>query len=97
MSDDDIIHRALWQDRDLSEETGVKPTEFYIQAGSADRSFNNIIEIDKNKPASKVIHDIMLAINSFNFDKSDTQSDYFHCGYYSSLNLGEFGKPLKLV
>lgn len=31
------------------------------------------------------------------WDKSDIQSDYFHCAYYVSMQVGRWNKPYKLV
>ncbi len=31
------------------------------------------------------------------WDKSDIQSDYFHCAYYISMQVGRWDKPYKLV
>ena len=31
------------------------------------------------------------------FDKSDIQSDYFHCSHYISINIGAWGKPYTVV
>jgi len=32
-------------------------------------------------------------MNIGNFDKSDAQTDYFHVGWYMSVNLGKWDKP----
>jgi len=32
-------------------------------------------------------------IDEGNFDKSDSQSDYFHVGFYKSIHIGEWQKP----
>jgi len=32
-------------------------------------------------------------MNIGNFDKSDVQTDYFHVGWYMSVNLGKWDKP----
>lgn len=31
------------------------------------------------------------------WDKSDVQTDYFHCAYYVNINIGRWNKPYKLV
>ena len=31
------------------------------------------------------------------FDKSDIQSDYFHCSHYLDLNIGKYDKPYVLA
>lgn len=39
---------------------------------------------------------IVKALNTGNFDKSDSQSDYFHVGFYSHLHLGKWDKPFEV-
>lgn len=36
---------------------------------------------------------IFDALNIDNFDKSDSQSDYFHVGHYVDVELGKWNKP----
>jgi hypothetical protein len=36
-------------------------------------------------------------MNDGNFDKSDIQSDYFHVGWYVSVNIGKWNKPYEVV
>lgn len=45
-------------------------------------------------PAAKVLFkDICAFIQSYNFDHSDIQSDYFHVNFYLSLHIGRWNKP----
>lgn len=44
--------------------------------------------------AGKVLFkDISAFIQSYNFDRSDTQSDYFHVNFYLTLAIGKWNKP----
>ena len=36
-------------------------------------------------------------MNAENFDKSDPMTDYFHVGYYISVNIGSYDKPYELI
>jgi len=40
-----------------------------------------------------VISAILGALNTDNFDKSDSQSYYFHVGHYVDLQIGRWNKP----
>jgi hypothetical protein len=42
---------------------------------------------------AEVISKIMGALNTDNFDKSDSMTDYFYCGHYVDLNIGRWNKP----
>lgn len=37
------------------------------------------------------------AMNNGNFDKSDIQSDYFHVGWYTDINVGKWDKPYEFI
>ena len=41
--------------------------------------------------------EVIPAMNEGNFDKSDIQSDYFHVGWYVSVNIGKRNKPYAKV
>jgi hypothetical protein len=40
----------------------------------------------------ETMQNIVKALNTGNFDKSDSQTDYFHVGFYADLNLGRWDK-----
>lgn len=40
---------------------------------------------------------IIAALNTDNFDKSDSMSDFFHVGHYIDLNFGKWDKPCRFV
>jgi hypothetical protein len=40
---------------------------------------------------------IKNALNTGNFDKSDSQTDYFHVGFYSHMHLGRWDKPFMVA
>lgn len=40
---------------------------------------------------------IQEALDTGNYDKSDSMSDYFDVGHYTSIIIGEFDKPFELV
>lgn len=44
--------------------------------------------------AQDMFQNIYHLMNSYNFDDSDSQSDYFHTNFYSDLQIGRWNKPL---
>lgn len=40
---------------------------------------------------------IITALNQDNFNKSDSQSDYFHVGHYVNLRIGAYDKPFTVT
>lgn len=47
--------------------------------------------------AKAFLSEVLPAMNEGNFDKSDIQSDYFHVGWYVSVNIGKWNKPYEVV
>lgn len=47
--------------------------------------------------AKAFLSEVLPAMNDGNFDKSDIQSDYFHVGWYVSVNIGKWNKPYEVV
>ncbi len=45
----------------------------------------------------EIMHKIVLALNAFNYDNSDSQVDYFDCGYYANIHIGEIGEPFQVT
>ena len=45
----------------------------------------------------ELMEDIIKAMNCENYDNSDSQRDYFDCGYYISLSVGKWDKPFRKV
>ena len=43
--------------------------------------------------AKNFLREVIDAMNVGNFDKSDSQTDYFHCGWYVNVNVGRWNKP----
>lgn len=41
----------------------------------------------------QTIRAIIKALNTDNFNNSDSQSDYFHVGHYVDLNIGKYDRP----
>lgn len=59
--------------------------EYYIN--------DDFILSEKGKEVSKDIREI---VSAYNFDDSDSMSDYFHVNFYSHLSIGSWVKPLKI-
>jgi hypothetical protein len=47
--------------------------------------------------AKAFLSEVLPAMNDGNFDKSDIQSDYFHVGWYVSVNIGKWNKPYEVA
>lgn len=43
------------------------------------------------------LSEVIPAMNTGNWDKSDIQTDYFNVGWYISVNIGRYGKPYAVV
>jgi len=41
----------------------------------------------------EVFQKILKVLNTGNYDNSDIQTDYFECGFYVDLKVGEWDKP----
>lgn len=48
-------------------------------------------------PASDCLKDLFQAMNIGNHDRSDSQSDYFDVGWYTSLSIGDYEKPYEVI
>lgn len=44
-----------------------------------------------------VLNKIHKIIDSGNYDKSDSMTDYFHVGWYKSISIGAWNKPFEVV
>ncbi len=47
--------------------------------------------------ARKFLIEVMSIMNDGNWDKSDSQTDYFNVGWYVDVNIGKWNKPYALV
>ena len=74
-----------------------------IKSGSIDFGTDRINEywykdhFADNPKALAFLSEVIPAMNIGNFDKSDVQTDYFHVGWYMSVNLGKWDKPYELT
>ena len=61
------------------------------------------IEDNYHGETKNFLDELIIAMNEsedgsvVNFDKSDIQSDYFHVGYYISINAGKWNKPYEYI
>lgn len=56
----------------------------------------NVYHLDNYKNA-EVLKKIKAIANAGNFDKSDSQSDYFHVGFYLDISAGKWNKPFQMT
>ena len=52
---------------------------------------------DFDGAAKEFLSEVITAMNEGNFDKSDSQTDYFHVGWYVNVNIGQWDKPYEFV
>ena len=59
----------------------------------------NFLESDTwlNPIVFAVLQDVQDFMNSYNYDDSDSMTDYFNVNFYDSLQIGRDGKPAKFV
>lgn len=69
---------------------GVKPSIGYIDV--------NPYHYEKHFSGAVLsfLNEIFGAMNEGNWDKSDSQSDYFDVGWYSDINIGRYDKHYKI-
>lgn len=48
---------------------------------------------DFSETTANIISELHTAMNEGNFDKSEPQADYFHVGWYTDINIGQWDKP----
>ena len=79
------------------------PEEIFIDENLKNKGhiqLNNY-HLDRNdaitEKAKKIMIDINKLLQSYNFDDSDSMIDYFHTNFYTSLNIGAWDQPLKIV
>jgi len=51
----------------------------------------------KDRPHSALLKEFFDIINEGNYDNSDSMTDYFDVGFYTTIRLGEWDKPYKVV
>jgi hypothetical protein len=55
----------------------------------------NVYHFDKHfsGEVKDLLAKILAAMNDGNYDNSDSQRDYFDCGWYSEINVGRWDRP----
>lgn len=51
----------------------------------------------KNKKIIKFISEAHAILNEGNHNNNDLQTDYFDVGWYTSIDIGDYNKPYKLI
>ena len=66
---------------------------------SQDHTQVNTYHINNNYEGiqRKFLSDLKEAMMAGNFDNSDLMTDYFHVGWYISINIGNWNKPYQLA
>lgn len=72
--------------------------EGVIDFGTENEDVNTYyIERNYNGVARDFLQKAKAILNSDNFDNSDSQTDYFHVGWYADIRIGKWDKPYKKV
>jgi hypothetical protein len=50
-----------------------------------------------NGLALEYLEKVKAIMSVEHWDKSDIQSDYFHCAYYMHINIGAWDKPFEVT
>ncbi len=81
----DNFNTTGWYDGPSNKaEDYIQVNEYYI-----DRHFSG--------DAAKALLELRDAMGEGNFNHSDIQSDYFHVGWYTNINIGKWNKPYALA
>lgn len=72
-----------------------------IAAGNTARQANGYLDVNPywyhdhfDGKAQKFVGEMFAAMKGPDwFDKSDSQTDYFHCAHYVDMNIGQWNKP----
>ena len=54
-------------------------------------------DISLSEKAMEVMTKALKIANSYNFNDSDSQIDYFHTNFYLNLAIGKWDKPFQLI
>ncbi len=69
-----------------------------LSSGNIDVNKYNIDDDYELTPYGKqVIKDLNKVIDAYNFDESDSMTDYFHTGFYSDISIGKYNKPYQVT
>jgi hypothetical protein len=73
------------------------PIELREDPSKAYETINHyFIEKKQNKVAGELLQIMYDISNKNNYDRSDTQSDYFDVGFYFSMSIGSWDKTFKV-
>lgn len=82
----DLIEEAFEAERRnymFKDETAKKPSHMAVNHYAAERNYGE----------DHIFTKIAAAMNTDNYDRSDSQSDYFDVGHYVDINIGKWDKP----
>lgn len=69
-----------------------------IPKNGTDGSINHFfINTNYSGEAADILNAISKCMHIGHWDKSDLQTDYFHCSWYVHINVGKWGKPFIVV
>lgn len=86
---------SLWADRKPGDYAygNIMVNQYHVTEenyGPHVEMFNKIFDIIRQAPGT-------IEGGTAHFDDSDSMTDYFHCAYYFTLNVGSWDKPYQMV
>jgi len=73
----------------------TEENDYYMQIHSISKSRSDYRFL--NDIGYETLLDVYLFMQSYNYDDSDSQIDYFSTNFYSSFNIGKWNKGFKIV
>ena len=87
--------RYLWGKNEETQEQCKQDLKRNLESGYIQvNNYDSYYLSEFGKELFKFMQDLS---DSFNFDDSDGQIDYFHCGFYDSFSIGKWDKRFELV
>ena len=73
----------------------IKPSAYFDPATATHTEINQyrVAAAFDDECVAEVFQAIFQALNTGNYDKSDTQTDYFDVGHYVRLDIGRWDRP----
>ena len=87
--------RYLWGKNEETQEQCKQDLKRNLESGYIQvNNYDSYYLSEFGKELFKFMQDLS---DSFNFDDSDGQIDYFHCGFYDSFSIGKWNKKFELI
>jgi hypothetical protein len=77
----------------------IKPSDYFNPETATEYEVNpyHVRAHCTDDCVADVLEAIIGALNTDNYDRSDSQTDYFDCGHYVALKIGAWDRPFKVI